>query len=447
MTARRVARLVLDVGIVGAVLGLSKYHAAIVAVPAYDFTESSRFGWALAYVLTLAVAAYGVGLPDLPRTLRSALLSSVVAAAMAALAISVVQLVVGDALLPRFVVLGGAGLLVPWYVLCTAIALGGRHRAEERDRVVVVADPAEVALLERDLDGFAERPAHVVAAMAPAAAGGVGPAAGRPLVDLVHGAGASVLVLDRRAQLDERTVAQAAWLHERGVRVRTVSLFYEQWLGKLPLAELERVSLLFDIKELHSGRYLRLKRMLDLVLGGLGLVAFVAAIPFVAVGNLFGNRGPLFYSQPRVGKNGKEFAILKFRTMVPGPGGESPNEWTREDDPRITRFGRVLRATHVDELPQMVNIVRGDLSLVGPRPEQPRYVAELAEKLPFYEVRHLVRPGLTGWAQVKYGYAGDETDAMEKLQYEFFYLRHQSIGLDVRILGRTVRSVFGREGR
>ena len=123
------------------------------------------------------------------------------------------------------------------------------------------------------------------------------------------------------------------------------------------------------------------------------------------------------------------------------------DEWTGEDDPRITRFGRVLRRTHLDELPQVVNILRGELSVVGPRPEQPHYVEQLTEKLPFYAMRHLVRPGLTGWAQVKYGYAGDERDALEKLQYEFFYLRRQSLDFDLRIVGRTLRSVIGGDGR
>ena len=113
----------------------------------------------------------------------------------------------------------------------------------------------------------------------------------------------------------------------------------------------------------------------------------------------------------------------------------------------MTRFGRFLRRTHLDELPQVVNMLRGDLSIVGPRPEQPHYVEELVEKLPFYSLRHLVRPGLTGWAQVKYGYAGDERDALEKLQYEFWYLRNQGLLLDARIIGRTVRSVIGTEGR
>ena len=138
--------------------------------------------------------------------------------------------------------------------------------------------------------------------------------------------------------------------------------------------------------------------------------------------------------------------MLKFRTMR-AVGGEPANEWTSEDDPRITPFGRFLRRSHLDELPQMVNIVRGDLAIVGPRPEQPHYVEELRAKIPFYDIRLLVRPGLTGWAQVKFGYAGDERDALEKLQYDFWYLRHQSLLIDLRIMGRTLRELAGRGGR
>jgi lipopolysaccharide/colanic/teichoic acid biosynthesis glycosyltransferase len=205
--------------------------------------------------------------------------------------------------------------------------------------------------------------------------------------------------------------------------------------------------LLFDIREVHGARYLRVKRLADLMVGLVGTVVLALAIPFILVGNVMANRGPLFYRQPRVGKNGRLFEVVKFRTMRASNDQELANEWTREDDPRITRFGRVLRRTHLDELPQVFNIVRGDLSLVGPRPEQQHYVEELSQKLPFYSLRHLVRPGLTGWAQVKYGYAGDERDALEKLQYEFWYLEHQSLALDLRIVGRTIRSVIGRGGR
>jgi lipopolysaccharide/colanic/teichoic acid biosynthesis glycosyltransferase len=259
------------------------------------------------------------------------------------------------------------------------------------------------------------------------------------------GVGATVLVLDRASQDRPSVVAQAAALHAGGVRIRTLSLFYEEWLGKLPVSELERVSMMFDIGELHRQRYTRVKRIVDVVLGAAGVVGLAAVTPFIVAGNLVANRGPLLYRQTRIGKNGAEFEILKFRTMTPRTSEDT--DWTGKDDPRITPFGNILRRTHLDELPQIVNILRGELSVVGPRPEQARYVDELSEKLPFYPMRHLVRPGLTGWAQVKYGYASDERDALEKLQYEFFYLRRQSLLLDLRIVGRTIRSVLGGDGR
>jgi lipopolysaccharide/colanic/teichoic acid biosynthesis glycosyltransferase len=161
------------------------------------------------------------------------------------------------------------------------------------------------------------------------------------------------------------------------------------------------------------------------------------------VGNLVANRGPLFYRQTRVGRGGREFSMVKLRTMRTS----ATSDPTVERDPRVTRFGGVLRRAHVDELPQVVNILRGELAIVGPRPEQPHLVARLAGKIPFYGTRHLVRPGLTGWAQVKYHYGADDADALEKLQYEVFYLRRQSLGLDLRIVARTLRTVLGMEGR
>jgi lipopolysaccharide/colanic/teichoic acid biosynthesis glycosyltransferase len=264
----------------------------------------------------------------------------------------------------------------------------------------------------------------------------------RPLAE----ARPTVLVLDREAQDAPGIVAQAAVLHAEGVRVRSLTLFYDEWLAKLPVSELERASMLFDIGELHKTGYVRTKRLLDIPMALAGGLVLVVLLPFVWLGNRVANRGPLFYRQDRVGKGGEVFSILKFRTMAPRPGGDLANEWTTVDDPRITGFGHVLRKTHLDELPQVVNILKGDLGVVGPRPEQPHYVAELEDKLPFYGLRHLVRPGLTGWAQVKYGYAGNESDALEKLQYEFWYLRHQSLRNDARIIGRTIRSVLGGEG-
>jgi len=228
-----------------------------------------------------------------------------------------------------------------------------------------------------------------------------------------------------------------------------MSLFYEQWLGKLPITELERVSLLFDIGEVHAARYARVKRLLDVALAVCGCVVLAAITPVVVVGDLIANRGSLLFRQPRTGRNGVEFEMLKFRTMRAAStvDEQPPAEWTAEGDARVTRFGRVLRRTHLDELPQVVNVLRGELSVVGPRPEQPQVVAELEGKIPFYRIRHLVRPGLTGWAQVKYPYAASEAETLQKLQYEVFYLRRQSLALDARIVARTVRTVVGREGR
>jgi lipopolysaccharide/colanic/teichoic acid biosynthesis glycosyltransferase len=425
---------------------LAAVHARWVADPPYAFTGTSRFGWALAYAVLLAVAAYVVGLPDQPSSLPATVGATVAAAGVAALGVSAVQLAVGDALLPRFVVFGAALALVPLEAALNAVARSGRSREEGRDRVLVVAPAAERARLAEDLGRQPERHAVVVGELDVDDAAGPG----RPLVEALGRCGASMVVLDRRAQADDRVIAQAAELHESGVRVRTLSAFYEGWLGKLPLSELERASLFFDIGELHRAWYLRTKRMLDVGLALAGTVVLVVVTPLVVVGDLAGNRGPLLYRQERVGKGGRRFTIFKFRTMDPAvaPRADqgSPSPWTDRDDPRVTPFGRFLRATHLDELPQVLNVLRGDLAVVGPRPEQPRYVEELTEKLPFYELRHLVRPGLTGWAQVKYGYAGDERDALEKLQYEFFYLRHQGLRFDLHIIVRTTRSMVSGPG-
>lgn len=437
---RRGARPLLYLGVLVLVLGLAQVHARYIGH--YSFTGTFRFGWTLAYVAILSVFAYGFGLPDAHRSRHAALGPAVGAAFLGAATISLIQLFVGDALLPRFVVFGSAVLLPDWYRICVGLAAGGRTRAEARDRVIVVADPEDVRALELELQGLPERPASIAASMTVEEA----VTSTEVLSGLAANLRPTVLVLDEAAQRDPRVVEQAARLHGQGVRIRSLTLFYEEWLGKLPLSELEQASLLFDIGEVHRAGYGRAKRILDVPLALLGGLVLVAVAPLIWLLNLGGNRGPLLYRQTRVGKGSAHFTILKFRTMTPPSSGALVNEWTTEDDPRITPVGRVLRKTHLDELPQVVNVLRGDLSIVGPRPEQPHYVEELSDKLPFYGLRHLVRPGLTGWAQVKYGYAGNQSDALEKLQYEFWYLRHQGLRTDARVIGRTIRSVLGSEG-
>jgi exopolysaccharide biosynthesis polyprenyl glycosylphosphotransferase len=437
---QRAARYLLVAGTAGAVVGLGVFHAAI-----HDevYFRSFRVWWALAYILLLYGAAYAIGFPNLVRT-RQAPLAALGAAAVAAAGMSLIQLVAGTALLPRFVVFAVALALVPWYVLCAALASKGRTDAQERDRVVVVSEPSEAQTLQDELGRTPERHAQLVGTLTASEATAVD-AGGYPLEELVASTGTTLVALAQSAQAEERVVAQAADLHAAGVRIRTLTGFCSEWLGKLPLSELERASLLFDIGDVHRVTYARVKRIVDLTLALLGLVLLAVTIPFVIVGDLVANRGPLFFRQPRVGRNGEPFEILKFRTMRTDAHGEG--QWTVKDDPRLTPFGRFLRRLHIDELPQMLNILRGELSVVGPRPEQPRYVEELTEKIPFYEFRHLVRPGLTGWAQVKHEYGASDSDALEKLQYDFFYLQNQSVGLDLRVIRRTIRHVFGMGGR
>ena len=436
----RFARPLQYAGILFAVVGLGKVHAMR---HGYDFTGSTRFVWSFAYVALLAMSSYAVGLPELVRSRRASWLAGLGACGAAALGISIAQLVENSVLLPRLVVFGAAVLLVPWFVLCATLARHARARAEDRERLVFVGRLDEGQLLQDELSDRPERPAQVAKVLTCADARSTG--AGPPLIAAAAEAGATLVVLDREAQADEHIVAQAALLHERGARVRTLSLFYEQWLGKIPLAELERVSLMFDIGEIHRDGYSRLKRLIDVALAVLCLPVLLVVIPVVAVANLLGNHGPLFFRQHRVGKSGKVFTIWKFRSMRDVPGAAT--FWTSDDDPRITRVGRILRSTHVDELPQLINVIKGDLSIVGPRPEQPTYVAELVDKIPFYDLRHLVRPGMTGWRQVKFGYAGSEAEALEGLQFDFFYLRRQSLIFDLRVIGRTLRSVVRRQGR
>jgi exopolysaccharide biosynthesis polyprenyl glycosylphosphotransferase len=426
------------------VVGFSKLHAA--QVGHYDITDTGRLPWLAAFVVVLCLAAYAVGLPDQAgsRGSRSALPAAIVANVGAVGAISFLQLADGAAHLPRFVVIASAAVLAPAYAAIALVATGGRVRSTERERVLAVGSEDDTLALIEDLRRAPERPAMVVRSLTVEAARERG-SEGGSLIEAARRTKSTLVVLSNAAQADDEVVSQAAELHFDGVRVRTLSGFYDEWLGKLPLSELERSALLFDIRELHGSLYGRIKRLADVVVALVAMPVLALAMPAVWLMNRFGNQGSLFFAQPRTGKNGRTFQILKFRTMLPS---SAPNaQWTQEDDPRITPIGRWLRRTHVDELPQLINILRGDLSLVGPRPEQPHYVEDLVEKIPFYAMRHAVRPGLTGWAQVKYAYGASDLDAMEKLQYEFFYLRHQKLALDACILVRTIRSVIGRAGR
>ncbi len=156
--------------------------------------------------------------------------------------------------------------------------------------------------------------------------------------------------------------------------------------------------------------------------------------------------GPIFYTQTRVGKNGRLFKVVKFRTMRQDAEAANGPQWADNNDPRVTRVGKILRTSRLDEIPQMWCVLKGDMAFVGPRPERPEFIKRLSEEIPYYGVRHMVRPGITGWAQIKYKYGSTVEDSREKLQYDLFYIKNHSIGLDLLIMFLTIKTVVLRRG-
>jgi len=192
--------------------------------------------------------------------------------------------------------------------------------------------------------------------------------------------------------------------------------------------------------------YPTFKRLIDILLSLVGMSVFLLLLPFLALAIKLDSPGSIFYWQERTGLNGRSFRIYKFRSMRSDAEAETGAVFSKEGDPRITRVGWFIRKTRLDELPQIYNILRGDMSIVGPRPERPEHVKRLTEKIPFYRTRLVIRPGLTGWAQVRYGYGSTDEDALVKLQYDLYYIRHQSLALDLNIMVRTVGKVLRMSG-
>ncbi|MCB0965420.1 MAG: sugar transferase [Ilumatobacter sp.] len=340
--------------------------------------------------------------------------------------------------LPRFVILLTAALVFAWLMLYGAISVVSLRRAGAARRVVAVVNPTDGDQLRTDVDdGPWEQHFALVDVITDED--------DYPKVEsIVRNGRATTLVLGTRASVHPDVLQTAEQLHREGVQVRGVDTFYEEYLGKVPLSSLDRFALMADIESVH-GAYAPLKRAIDLACALVGGVVLLVVLPFVLIGNLIANRGPLWFHQDRVGLRGEPFRIWKFRTMA--PGAVDVSGWTSNDDPRITPFGKLLRRTHIDELPQVLNIARGELAVVGPRPEQITYARQLEEALPFYGARHLVRPGLTGWAQVRYRYAASQEDAAVKLQYDLYYVRHESLATDLRIISLTFRHLVRDGGR
>jgi exopolysaccharide biosynthesis polyprenyl glycosylphosphotransferase len=233
-----------------------------------------------------------------------------------------------------------------------------------------------------------------------------------------------------------------------GVEILPMTVLYEELTGKVPVEHLgDQWSVSMPLE--HPGTQLvwsAAKRGFDLIWSSLGLIILGLLFPWIVLAIKIDSRGPIFYTQERVGRHGKKFTVHKFRSMV--VDAETDQEiWAEKNDPRITRIGKILRLTHLDEFPQFWNILKGDMSVVGPRPERPEFVERLAQEIPFYRVRLAVKPGMAGWALIHQGYGGSVEDTLVKLQYDLYYIKHQSLWLDLFILGRTIIDALTLGGR
>lgn len=238
-------------------------------------------------------------------------------------------------------------------------------------------------------------------------------------------------------------------VQERGVEVSRMPIMYEELTQRVPVEHLESdwVIRSFVDQVRVRGFYEVFKRLMDIAGGLVGIGIFLAVYPFVAAAILLETGRPIFYSQKRLGKNGVEFTISKFRTMIQNAEAATGVKMADENDPRVTRVGNFLRKTRLDEMPQFWSVLRGEMSLVGPRAERPELVAEFQKQIPFYRARLLAKPGLTGWAQINYGYVATVRETAVKLEYDLYYIKHRSLALDFSIVLRTIGTVLRRTGR
>lgn len=248
---------------------------------------------------------------------------------------------------------------------------------------------------------------------------------------------------DRRGRMPVRELLD---IRLRGIKIEESATLLEKISGRLEVDDLYPSSMIFSDGFRLNVFFLACRRVVAITCSLAVLLVTLPLMPLIALAIKLGSPGPVFYSQPRVGRGGKIFRIYKFRTMRQDAESSTGAVWAQKNDPRVTTVGRFLRKTRLDEVPQLFSVFKGDMSFVGPRPERPEFVESLTHEIPFYNLRHIVRPGVTGWAQVRYPYGASVEDAKEKLKYDLYYIKHMSLSLDFLIAFETVKTVLLRRG-
>lgn len=401
------------------------------AVLAWDsFTAWFLFLSAIWFVCAQVMDLYDLRVSGIPaRAVRATL--GVVPGTLAVYL--VVYFIAAPQSLPRHLIvfwaISAALLLSLWRGLF-ALALGTGPLAR---RIAVIGGGASAQALLLAIRENAVRYYDVVAILDPATRAFEG-AARHDLDEVIVGVEEDLTV--------EWLAALVSW-REQGVQIANMAAVYEELTGRVPVEHVgKNWSVLLPLEQ-DATRGLNgvLKRASDVVLSLCALALAAPFLPLIAWLIRLDARGPILLRQPRVGKNGRAFTLYKFRTMISDAEPPGVALWAEEDDPRVTRTGKILRRLKLDEVPQFWNVLRGEMSLVGPRPERPEIVENLQREIPFYRLRHVVRPGITGWAAVRFPYGRSVNDALVKLQYDLYYLKHQSFTLDALILVKTLGAI------
>ncbi len=427
-----------------AVLTLGVYLAFLVFPPSLELLTPHVALWQATAVFALAVilASLVFGLYEREtfmsrsRTLTRMLLTTASATVVAYAIIYVIMYatvarrVSGLAMSLFFV--GGVGIrLGAWWVVhkvhCGLLVVGSRGLFESFEQA-----QTHGLLHEYRLVGYAT--ADTTTTPAGNDTCHVGPI--EQTVDRLGQFGVTDIVVSGETARNPRVMDWIVPCLQRGCRVTNEATFYEKATGQILVDQINASWFLLADLKIHCDKHATLKRLTDLVVAGIGLCLSAPLCPLIALAIKLGDGGPVFYSQQRVGQNGGIFRLHKFRTMRPN-AENGRSVWCAPNDPRVTPVGRFLRRTRLDELPQLYNVLMGQMSIVGPRPERPDIVADLRQQVPYYSERHLVKPGITGWAQISFRYGASIEDARRKLQFDLYYLKHMSFELDMMILFRT----------
>jgi sugar transferase (PEP-CTERM system associated) len=435
------------------------WGAFLVALPVFQPALDSHPGRALTAQLTFALClllpagALGIHRFDRGEALHSFLQKFVVSIGVGLLLAYVAFGAVPSISeyrdsIPYAAALGAFGLIVVRVLLVPRL-----HSGPLEQRVLILGTAEEAVTVERALQGLAGRGVSVVGFYQTDSCSPVEVARerivsrARPLDELVEALGIQVIVVAVREQRGGALpLRELVSCRLRGVEITDVPGVLERVTASVPVETLKSSWLIYG-RGFPQGRTRRVvKRAFDVVMASLLLMLAAPVMLAAAIAIFLESGRPIIFRQERVGLGGRTFWLLKFRSMRPDAEKDGVPRWACDDDPRITPVGRFLRRSRIDELPQLINVLRGEMSFVGPRPERPYFVAQLTEQVPFYGARHSVKPGVTGWAQVRYCYGASVEDAVRKLELDLFYVKNHSLLLDLLILAKTVRVVLLGEG-